>query len=87
MATGGTKAREKTALSGCTLAEINLGASADWPKQTLDIFTANFERRVETADELREALAAMGGNVEAFKTKQAYTLPLNSGNYPWIAEL
>lgn len=63
------------------------GGSSDWPKETLDFLTADGERVVATADELRETLVMMGIDVEHFKTKDAYKLALNSGNYPWLTEL
>ena len=63
------------------------GGSSDWAKETLDFFTVDGERRVENADELRETLAAEGWTVEQFKASDCYRLPLNSGRYPWLAEL
>lgn len=63
------------------------GGSSDWAKESLDFLTVDGTRRVETAEELRVALETMGESVEHFKTQDAYKLALNSGNYPWMAEL
>lgn len=63
------------------------GGVSDWPKETLDFLTADGERVCTTVEELREALAMVGIDVDIFKTKDAYLLPLNSGNYPWLADL
>ncbi len=63
------------------------GGSSDWAKETLDFLTVDGSRRVETVEELRASLEATGETVEHFKTQDAYKLPLNSGNYPWLADL
>lgn len=61
----------------------------DWPKATLDltVFRDGELRMVESADDLRLSLAQSGATVEDFKPLPAYTLALESGNYPWLAEL
>ncbi len=63
------------------------GGSSDWAKETLDYYVPDGSRRVENADELRAAIEGAGDTVERFKQRDAYTLALNSGNYPWMTEL
>lgn len=65
----------------------NLDAGSDWPKMTPDFLTVDGKRHVETVEELRASIEHCGDTVEHFKTLDAYRLPLNSGNYPWLAEL
>lgn len=60
--------------------EFFLGASADWPKVTLDF-------RSDNVEDLREEIEMMGWTVEEFKTKACYRLPLQSGNYDWLKDL
>ena len=57
-----------------------LGASADWPKATLDF-------RSDNVVDLRAEIEMMGWTVEWFKTTQAYKLALQSGNYDWLKDL
>jgi hypothetical protein len=54
--------------------------NADWTKTTLDL-------PVENVDELRAWLAARSWPVEELKKLPAYRLALDSGRYPWLADL
>ncbi len=57
-----------------------LGASADWPKESLDF-------RSDNVEDLRKEIEMMGWTVEWFKEQAAYRLPLQSGNYDWLRDL
>lgn len=59
--------------------KYNIGGleNSDWPKATWDMQATNVE-------DLREELKQLGISEEHFKTLPAYTLALESGNYPWL---
>ena len=59
---------------------LAIDGNEDWAKGTLD-----FE--ATTAEELRAELTHLGYTVEFFKTLPAYRMALESGKYPWLADL
>ena len=60
---------------------IGRDGNEDWAKRTLDF------PDVSSAEELREVLRDMGEDVEEFKSKPAYWMALDSGQYPWLEDL
>lgn len=54
--------------------------SGDWPKMTFDF-------PWKSVEEARIGINQMGWTVEKFKALDAYKLALDSGEYPWLADL
>jgi hypothetical protein len=65
---------------------VDLSVDSDWPKATLDLCLPD-GRIVSTVEELRTVLEWMGTSLADFKELPAYCLALESGNYPWLADV
>lgn len=84
----GCRLRNLVAREGDRLTYLDEGDSADWTKQSLDLFVSDAVdgmRRVRNCDDVLEYLRMNGMTVEDFKRLPAYRLALR--RQPWLREL